>query len=157
LRVGAFDLRVTRQARGAFDEAIDHAERLRGVNGSLLVARGPAGATIDNVYLDPFWIHSEHPASRAAGRTCPDERDTCGQRLRGRRGDLAVEWTLARQVGRSRQLRPRRRHAPLPSASRATCTRSTRRRSSGPKRSVLTEAGGIPIGLAIAGAKLLVS
>jgi hypothetical protein len=38
-----------------------------------------------------------------------------------------------------------------------TCTRSTRGRSSGTKRSVLTEAGGIPIGLAIAGAKLLVS
>jgi hypothetical protein len=86
LRVGAFDLRVTRQARGAFDEAIDRAERLRGVNGSLLVSRGPAGANVDNVYLDPFWIHSEHPALRAPGRMGSDdrdERDTFGARLWG--------------------------------------------------------------------------
>jgi MFS family permease len=106
LRVGVFDLRVTRQARGAFDEAIDRAERLRGVNGSLLVARGTAGANVYNVYLDPFWIHSEHPAFRAAGRTGShdrDERDTFGARLWGRRGHLAIDWTLARQVGRSRQ------------------------------------------------------
>jgi hypothetical protein len=99
-RLGAFDLRGTRQARGAFDEAIDRAERLQGVNGSLIVARGPAGA---NVYLDPFWIHSEHPAFRSGDRTGPDERDTFGARLWGRRGDVAFDWTLARQVGRSRQ------------------------------------------------------
>jgi hypothetical protein len=99
-RLGAFDLRVTRQARGAFDEAVDRAERLRGFNGSLLVAHGPAGA---NVYLDPFWIHSEHPAFRSGGRIGPDERDTFGARLWGRRGTVAFDWTLARQTGRSQQ------------------------------------------------------
>jgi MFS family permease len=67
---------------------------------SLLVARGPVGA---NVYLDPFWIHSEHPAFRSGGRVGPDERDTFGARLWGRRGAVGFDWTLARQTGRSMQ------------------------------------------------------
>jgi hypothetical protein len=96
MRVGAFDLRVTRPARGAFDEAIDRGERLRGVNASLIVSRDRTGAS---VYLDPFWIHSENRQFRSAGRVGPDGRDTFGARLWGRRGDVAFDWTLARQDG----------------------------------------------------------
>jgi hypothetical protein len=97
LRLGAFDLRVTRHARGAFDEAVDRAERLRGVNASLIVARdGVRG----DVYLDPFWIRSEHPSFRSGGHVGPDERDTFGARLWGRRGDVTFDWTVVRQAGR---------------------------------------------------------
>lgn len=96
LRVGAFDLRATRQERGFFDEEIDDAERLQGLNASLIVSPGPRES---NIYLDPFWIHSENPAFRSGGRTGPDNRDTYGVRLWGRRGALRFDWTLARQTG----------------------------------------------------------
>jgi hypothetical protein len=96
-RLGAFDLRGTRLGRRLFDEGVDRGERLRGLNASLVVAPGPDGT---NVYLDPFWIHSERAVARAgdAGR---DDRHTYGARVWGRRRALAVDWTLARQTGRS--------------------------------------------------------
>ena len=95
-RFGAFDLRATRLGRESFDEQIDHAERLQGLNASLIVMRGPKGP---NTYLDPFWIHSENPAFRSGGHTGLDERDTYGTRLWGQWGDLKFDWTLARQTG----------------------------------------------------------
>lgn len=99
LRVGAFDLRVTRPGRGDFDETVDRAERLQGANASLVLARGPGGS---NVYLDALWTHSEHPALRSGGSTGRDARDTYGTRLWGRRGRAAFDWTLLRQTGRHR-------------------------------------------------------
>lgn len=95
VRFGAFDLSVTRPGRGAFDEAIDHAERLQGLNASLIVSK-PGGP---NTYLEPFWIHSENPAFRAGGRRGLDDRDTVGARLWGRRAGLRFDWTVARQIG----------------------------------------------------------
>ncbi|MBJ7310917.1 alginate export family protein [Rugamonas sp. CCM 8940] len=97
MRVGAFELRATRLAAGFFDEEINHAERLRGLNASLIVDSGNG----PNTYLDPFWIHSDNPAYRAAGKLGRDARDTVGARLWGRRGDLRFDWTLAHQSGRS--------------------------------------------------------
>lgn len=96
-RVGAFDLRVTRLKDGAFDDGLDTGERLQGVNGSLNLtpAQGP------NVYLDPFWFHTEQPTFRSGGRSGLDDRDTFGLRLWGRRGGLRFDWTFARQSGRS--------------------------------------------------------
>jgi hypothetical protein len=99
LRLGAFDLRVTRQGRGDFDEVVDRAERLKGGNASLLLSRGAGGS---NVYLDALWMHSEHPALRSAGSTGRDERDTYGARLWGSRGPAAFDWTIVRQTGRHR-------------------------------------------------------
>ena len=99
VRVGAFDLRVTRQGRGDFDEAVDGAERLQGGNASLVLAGGAGGS---NVYLDALWMHSAHPALRSAGSTGRDARDTYGTRLWGRRGPAAFDWTLVRQTGRHR-------------------------------------------------------
>jgi hypothetical protein len=96
LRVGAFDLRATRQKNGVFDEEVDDAERLQGLNASVIISRGPKQS---NIYFDPFWLHSENPAFRAGGRTGLDNRDTYGARLWGRRGALRFEWTLARQTG----------------------------------------------------------
>lgn len=95
LRVGAFDLRATRLARGGFDEEVNPAERLQGINASLIVSPG-AGP---NTYLDAFWFHSENPALRLAGRVGRDERSTLGTRLWGRRGELRFDWTLAHQSG----------------------------------------------------------
>lgn len=96
LRVGAFDLRVTRPARGAFDEAIEQGERLRGVNASLIVSRDRAGA---NIYLDPFWIHSARADFHSGRSTGADERDSYGARLWGRRGRVAFDWTAVAQHG----------------------------------------------------------
>ncbi|NQD94907.1 alginate export family protein [Pseudomonas sp. CrR25] len=98
LRLGAFDLRATRLGRGTFDEEVNRAERLRGLNASLVVSSdgGP------NTYLDPFWIHSENPNFRAGGQLGLDDRDTFGLRLWGRRGDLKFDWTLAHQTGEYR-------------------------------------------------------
>ncbi|MEC5161371.1 MULTISPECIES: alginate export family protein [unclassified Janthinobacterium] len=96
VRVNVFQLRATRLLRGAFDEEINGAERLRGINASLVVASG-GGA---NTYLDPFWIHSENPHLRFAGRVGLDDRDTVGARLWGQRGDLRFDWTLAHQSGK---------------------------------------------------------
>ena len=79
-----------------FDEEINHAERLQGLTASLIVSPGPKGP---NIYLDPFWIHSENPTFRSGGRTGLDDRDTYGARLWGRRGDLTFDSTLARQTG----------------------------------------------------------
>jgi MFS family permease len=100
LRVGAFDLRVTRPARGAFDEGIERGERLRGVNASLIVSRDRTGA---NVYLDPFWIHSAHAEFRAGRSLGADERDSFGARLWGRRGRVAFDWTAVAQRGQFMQ------------------------------------------------------
>jgi EmrB/QacA subfamily drug resistance transporter len=94
-RVGVFDLRATRQARGSFDEEINHAERLQGINASFVVSPGSS----PNTFLDPFWIHIENPTFRSGGRTGLDNRDTYGARLWGRRGDLKFDITLARQTG----------------------------------------------------------
>jgi hypothetical protein len=97
-RLGAFDLRATRLLRDAFDEQIDHAERLSGLNGSVIVATGSEGSTL---YLDPFWFRSEDPDLRVGNTTGLDARDTYGARLWGRRGDLRGDWTFARQTGDS--------------------------------------------------------
>lgn len=97
LRLGAFDLRGTRLGSGAFDETINQAERLQGLNASLILfpGKGP------NLYLDPFWFHTENPAFSSGGRTGLDDRTTFGVRLWGRRGGLNFDWTLARQTGLS--------------------------------------------------------
>ena len=95
-RIGVFELRATQLGRGGFDEGIRHGERLRGINASLIVSQGEGPDT----YLEPFWIHSENPGFRSAGRVGHDERDTVGLRLWGRRGALRFDWTLARQTGR---------------------------------------------------------
>ena len=92
-RFGAFDLRATRLGRGVFDEEIDEAERLQGLNASLIVLPEP------NIYLDPFWIHSENPRLHLGGHTGFDNRDTYGLRLWGRRSNLGFDWTVARQTG----------------------------------------------------------
>lgn len=96
LRMGAFDLRATRHERGSFDEEINHAERLRGINASLIVSSEAA----PNTYLDPFWIHSRNPNFRSGGSVGLDDRDTVGVRLWGRRGDVRFDWTLAHQTGK---------------------------------------------------------
>jgi hypothetical protein len=94
-RVGAYDLRVTRLERGSFDEAVNDAERIRGLNASFVVSpdSGP------NTYLEPFWIHSENPNLRSGGQSGLDERDTLGGRLWGRQGRFRFDWTLAHQSG----------------------------------------------------------
>lgn len=94
-RLGAFDLRVTQQGRESFDEKINHDERLRGLNGSLIVSPGEGSDT----YLDPFWMHSENPAFRSGGHMGLDSRDTYGARLWRRSGEFRFDWTLARQTG----------------------------------------------------------
>ncbi|MBP6507073.1 MAG: MFS transporter [Opitutaceae bacterium] len=96
VRLGAFDFRATRLGREAFDERIDHAERLQGFNMSLIVARDPKGS---DTFLDPFWIHGTNPVFRSGGLTGPDDRDTYGVRLWGKRGALKFDWTLAHQSG----------------------------------------------------------
>jgi hypothetical protein len=94
-RVGAFELRVTRHERGAFDEGINDAERLQGLNASLIVS--PKGGP--SIYLEPFWIHSEKPGFRVGNQTGLDVRNTVGARLWGRRGRFRFDWTVARQTG----------------------------------------------------------
>lgn len=96
-RLGAFDLRVTRSGRGPFDEEVDGDERIRGVNGGVIVRGGARGS---DVYLDPFWIRSENASHRSGGRAGGDDRDTWGARLWGRSGDWSFDVTLARQSGR---------------------------------------------------------
>jgi hypothetical protein len=95
LRAGAFDLRATRLERGFLDEGINDAERLQGVNASLIVS--PRGRP--NIYLEPFWIHSEKPGFRAGDQTGVDDRHTFGARLWGRQGRFRFDWTIARQTG----------------------------------------------------------
>lgn len=94
-RVGAYDLRATRLESEFFDEGINGGERLQGLNASLIVSPDP------NIYIDPFWIHSESPNFRSATQTGLDDRDTCGVRLWGKRGGLSFDWTIARQTGES--------------------------------------------------------
>jgi hypothetical protein len=94
-RVGAFALRATRPERGSFDEEFNNAERLRGLNASLLVSSGSG----PDAYLDPFWIHSDNPSFRSGGRIGLDDRDTLGVRFWRKQGDLKFDWTLAHQTG----------------------------------------------------------
>jgi hypothetical protein len=96
-RVGAYALRLTRTDHGAFDETINDGERLEGLNGSLRLAAGTGTAA----YLDPFWYHYERPDFRLGGRTGPDDRDTLGVRMWGRRGDGRFDWTVAHQSGQN--------------------------------------------------------
>ncbi|QSI78632.1 alginate export family protein [Niveibacterium microcysteis] len=96
IRAGAFDLRVTRPQRGAFDEEINSAERLSGLNASIVAI---ADGTTD-AYVDPFWFHSENPSFRVGNGIGEDDRDTLGVRFWGRRDDVRFDWTLARQTGR---------------------------------------------------------
>jgi hypothetical protein len=95
-RLGAFDLSATRLEPGFFDEEIDDTERLRGLNASFILRPGPRDS---NIYLDPFWIHSDNDTYRSGGSSGNDDRDTFGARLWGRQGDLRFDWTLARQTG----------------------------------------------------------
>ncbi len=95
-RLGAFDLRATRQEAGYFDEGIGYAERLQGLNGSVIISSDAKGPS---VYLDPFWIHSENPKFVSGGHTGLDDRDTFGARIWGRQGGLKFDWTLAYQSG----------------------------------------------------------
>ena len=97
VRVGAFDLRATRLARGAFDDGIDDAERLQGLHASLAWGPGRGG----RLFLDPFWFRSERPAAGAGGLSGLDARDSFGMRLWGRSEALSFDWVLARQAGRS--------------------------------------------------------
>ena len=96
-RFGAFDLRVTRLGRAAFDEKVNHAEKLQGLNASFIVSRGEG----PNTYLEPFWFHTENPTLRLGGQSGLDDRDTFGARLWGRVGKTRFDWTVARQTGRS--------------------------------------------------------
>ncbi|MES3020376.1 MAG: alginate export family protein [Pseudomonadota bacterium] len=95
MRLGAFELRATRQGGGAFDEGTNHAERITGLNASLALA--------PELRLDPFWIQSANPSLRSGGRIGPDARDTFGVRLWGRQGDVRFDWTLAHQRGRDQK------------------------------------------------------
>lgn len=95
LRVTAFDLRATRPGRGGFDETVNPAERLQGLKASWVVSAQDGAQT----NLDPFWMHSENPNFRVAGRLGRDRRDTWGLRLWGRQGRLSLDWTLALQTG----------------------------------------------------------
>jgi hypothetical protein len=94
-RLGAFDLRATHLARGTFDEQVDHADRLQGLVGGLVLAAG-RGST---AYLDPFWYHSEQPDFRVGDDVDLDRRDTYGARFWGRGGAWRWDWTAARQTG----------------------------------------------------------
>ncbi|EIL95254.1 alginate export family protein [Rhodanobacter spathiphylli] len=96
-RVGAFELRATRLARGGFDEGVQPDTILRGINGSFIVSRG----NNPDVHLDPFWLHTELPAFRLGGEVGTDRRDTLGLRLRGSMGAFHWDWTAARQGGHS--------------------------------------------------------
>ncbi len=98
MRVGAFDLRLTRPAPKVLDEVADRGERVRGVNVSVMVARDPARGAL---YLDPFWIQSASPRLRVGDRVGADARRTAGMRLWGQRGRLSLDWTLAHQGGRA--------------------------------------------------------
>jgi MFS family permease len=93
-RLGAFAFTAVRPERGVFDERVAGAERLSGVNASIIVSDEDS-----NVYLDPFSLHSVAPAFRAGGRTGRDERVTHGARLWGRRGPWTFDWTAAGQTG----------------------------------------------------------
>lgn len=94
VRFGAFAFGATQLGRGSFDEKVSH-ERLYGLNASLIVS--PAKSP--NIYLDPFWIHSENPALSSGGHVGLDDRDTFGARLWGQQGNFRYDWTLARQTG----------------------------------------------------------
>ncbi|WP_447936376.1 alginate export family protein [Thermomonas fusca] len=96
-RIGAFELRATRLANGGFDEGIQSDTILRGVNGSVIVSRGEG----PNIYLDPFWFHTELPGFRFGDEVGTDRRDTLGLRLWGHKRGFRWDWTAARQSGRS--------------------------------------------------------
>jgi hypothetical protein len=96
VRVGAFELRATRQGKGIFDDGIDFGERLSGINASLVLGSG----TEARAYLDPFWLHSENANFRAGTTVGQDTRDTLGLRLWGTHGPWRCDWTLAHQSGR---------------------------------------------------------
>lgn len=97
VRVGTFDLRATGLARGAFDESLRHGERLRGLTAGAAVVAGAADAQF---YADPFWYRTERAEAHVGATVGRDERDTYGARLWGRRGRVALDWTVARQSGR---------------------------------------------------------
>lgn len=97
MRFGAFDLRGTRLERGAFDDGINHAERLRGLNAGLSLGPGQGRS----LYLDPFWFRSENPSAGAGSRAGLDDRDSYGVRLWGAREAWSFDGVLARQTGRS--------------------------------------------------------
>lgn len=95
LRFGAFDLRATRLERGSFDESINHAEQIRGINFSGAVSS--TGSL--NAYVDPFWIQSENPNFRSGGQMGRDNRDTLGLRFWGKQNNVKFDWTVAHQRG----------------------------------------------------------
>lgn len=96
-RMGAFELRATQLGNGGFDEGVQNDTILRGITGSFIVSSGEG----PNVYLDPFWFHTEMPNFKLGGESGPDKRDTLGFRHWGRRGAVRWDWTAARQRGTS--------------------------------------------------------
>ena len=95
LRLGAFDLRLTRPLRGSFDEEINHDERIQGINASLAITAEGWMKTS----LDAFWFYTRKPDFRSGGLVGLDDRYTLGVRFQGSRGRLKFDWTLARQSG----------------------------------------------------------
>jgi hypothetical protein len=98
-RLSLARLRATKPGAGRFDEAVNPAERLDAVTGSVRLGGGDGGTA----YLDPFWYRSENPAFRLAGRAGPDTRRTAGARFWGRQGALRYDWTAALQRGHTQQ------------------------------------------------------
>lgn len=94
-RVGAYHFSATRLGRDAFDEQINHAERLQGLNASVLISNEPRA----KLYLDPFWIRNRNPNFRSAGLSGLEQRDTLGVRLWGQQDQFKFDWTAAHQFG----------------------------------------------------------
>ncbi|WP_167759753.1 alginate export family protein [Massilia horti] len=99
IRIGAFDLRVTRLGPGRFDEQVNPGERLKGVNAGFALESTPAAST----YIEPFWYATQNQNFRLGGSTGTDRRDTVGVRLWGQQGRFRYDWTAARQTGSSLQ------------------------------------------------------
>ncbi|WP_170066013.1 MULTISPECIES: alginate export family protein [Alphaproteobacteria] len=95
-RVGAFSYKVTRLGNGAFDEQVNGDERLKGVNASIVVARGKGAG---NIYLDPFLFVTSNVRGLAGPSQGADKRKSFGIRLWGSRGPVSVDWTAIRQTG----------------------------------------------------------
>lgn len=94
-RIGTFELRATRLARGGFDDGVQPNTILRGISGSFIVSRSNS----PDIHLDPFWFHTELPGFRLGDEVGTDRRDTAGVRLRGSRAAFGWDWTVARQGG----------------------------------------------------------
>ncbi|WP_068085534.1 alginate export family protein [Novosphingobium rosa] len=98
VRVDVFHLYGTTLNDGAFNDPVNHAERLDGAVLGTHIDTGHVGKVKTTLFLDGIYYH--YGLNRSWGQTSGrDDRDIYGAYLHGDIGRMALDWSAFRQTG----------------------------------------------------------